>query len=489
MKTVAIIGAGVGGLSTAYRVLEQARAAEQKVHITIFEAGPQVGGVVASSARDGFVLEHGPDSIIRTKPAGMKLINDLGLSDKVEGTQEHARQSFIARGRRLLPVPDGLYLLAPAKFWPFVTSPIVSPLGKLRMAMDLFLPKRAADKEDESLADFVRRRLGREALARIAQPLIGGIYSADPENLSIRATMPQFIEMEQKHRSLILAMRQRAREQANHAAENARGPRYGLFTTLSGGLGELIKGLHQRLADQVTIKNNTAVESVTRDKNGGYTLGLPDGYFTSDAVVIAGPAHVAAKLVKPLDQVLSYKLATIPYTGVATINMAWHNSQIPRMPVGAGFVVPAVEGRTLLACTFAHHKYAGRAPQDHVLLRGFVGGGLHEAVLERDDRSIIDGVLRDLRDLLGVQGTPLFTTVHRWPKTMAQYVLGHTETVQVIRAREHAFPGFALVGNGYEGVGIPDIAAQAELAAERIITRSRSAAGHINDATTRAETA
>jgi oxygen-dependent protoporphyrinogen oxidase len=487
MTKIAIIGGGIGGLATAFRVHEQMAAAGKPAKITIYDASKRFGGVIESSQRDGFTLEHGPDSIIRTKPAGLQLIKDLGLEDQLQPTQEYARSSLIARGRKLIPVPDGLYLLAPAKFWPFIMSPIISPFGKLRMALDFILPRRSWEADEESLADFVRRRLGREALERIAQPMISGIYTADPEQLSLRATMPQFIEMEKNHRSLILAMRHRAREQA---VASARGPRYGLFTTLVGGLGTLTDRLIERLrAAGCEMLPNTSVEKIVKAETGGYNLTLTDEYRHFDKVVVALPAHAAAQIVKTLDQVLSYKLATIPYAGVATVNVALRAQQIPKLPMAAGFVVPAVEGRTLIACTFGHHKYAGRAPEGHALLRGFVGGALHEAVLERSDQDIVDGVLRDLRDLLGLQGDPLFTTVHRWPKAMAQYVLGHVDGVEVIRGRERNFPGFALVSNGFEGVGIPDLAAQAEAAADRLTGNNRQMPGRVHDATTRAETA
>ena len=487
MKAIAIIGGGIGGLATAYRLREHARQTDAALHVTVYEAGERFGGVISSSQEQGFTLEHGPDSIVRSKPAGIQLIKDLGLEDALQPTQEFARSSLIAKGRRLLPIPEGLYLLAPARLWPFALSPIISWPGKLRMALDLLLPRRLAGLPEESLAEFVRRRLGREALERIAQPLVSGIYTADPEQLSLRATMPQFLEMERDHRSLIVAMRHRAKDQAVAAA---RGPRYGLFASLNGGLQTLVDRLVERLREPgCDLCLRTKVDAVVKNDGGGYTLSLVDGYRQFDQVVVALPAHAAIRLCKPLDQVLAYKLATIPYAGVVTINLALRAEQVPKLPLAAGFVVPAVEGRSLIACTFGHHKYAGRAPDGHVLLRAFVGGALNEALLERTDEELTAGVLRDLRDLLDLRGEPLFTRVHRWPKAMAQYVLGHQENVQVIRAREREFPGFALVGNGYEGVGIPDLAAQADNAVDRLTGRDRSLPAPVRNAISRATTA
>ena len=275
MKSIAIVGGGIGGLATAFRLREHAKQTNTAVSVTVYEAGARLGGVIATSHEQGFTLEHGPDSIVRSKPAGIQLIHDLGLDEALQPTQEFARSSLIAKGRRLLPIPEGLYLLAPAKLWPFALSPIISWPGKLRMALDLILPRRRAGLPEESLAEFVRRRLGREALERIAQPLVSGIYTADPEQLSLRATMPQFLEMERDHRSLILGMRKRAKDQS---VATARGPRYGLFASLIGGLQTLVDRLVERLrgpgCDLIT---NTRVETVVRGEAGGYTLSLADG--------------------------------------------------------------------------------------------------------------------------------------------------------------------------------------------------------------------
>ena len=286
-----IIGGGIGGLSAAYRWRERHPDAK----ITVIEAQDQWGGVTQSADLDACRVELGPDSIIRTKPAALRLIDDLGLSDQVYGTQPTARQSYIAKGRRLIPVPPGLYLLAPGRWWPFITSPLVSWAGKLRMGLDLFLPRRKTENNppssesapersqesgqpEESLATFVRRRLGKEALDRIAQPMVSGIYTADPEQLSLQATMPQFIEMEREHRSLLLAMRRRAKQQAqamkpqsgggsdgnngsNSAGEQASGPRYGLFASLKGGLGGMTDALVAQLSEQ-DLRLSTHVQAI-----------------------------------------------------------------------------------------------------------------------------------------------------------------------------------------------------------------------------------
>jgi oxygen-dependent protoporphyrinogen oxidase len=484
MKRIAIIGGGIGGLAAAYRLREHAVRRGEMVHLTVLEAGRRWGGVIRSSQQQGFTLEHGPDSIIRSKPAALQLIKDLGLEDQLQPTRESARRSLIARGRRLLPVPEGLYLMAPGKLLPFLRSPLLSWPGKLRMALDLVLPRRDPHASEESLAEFVRRRLGQEALDRIAQPLVSGIYTADPEQLSLASTMPLFPQLEQEHRSLILAMRRRARDQD---VASASGPRYGLFVSLRGGLQRLTDRLVEALAD-ADLRLGAPVSAVVRNGEK-LTVALAEDYLDFDQVVVATPAHHAATLCKPLDQVLSYLLVTIPYAGVATINLGFRREQCPELPDAAGFVVPAVEGRALIACTIASAKYADRAPEDGVLLRAFVGGALGEAMLGHDDPTLVAMVMEDLRDLLGVRGEPYLSTVDRWPKAMAQYVLGHADRVKSIRLRERLLPGVALVGNGYEGVGIPDIIAQADQAAARLSGIETTMPPPVRDAASRATTA
>ncbi len=483
---ILVIGGGSGGLATAYRLrrrLPQAR-------ITIIEA-KRWGGVTGTSVRDGFVLEHGPDSIIRVKPAGMRLIADLGLTDQVQSTAPAARHGLIARGNRLIPIPEGLYLMAPGKIAPFLRSPLLSWPGKLRMACDLVLPRRGEfARDDESLGRFVRRRLGREALERIAQPLVGGIYTADPEELSVAATMPQFLEMEQTHGSLILAMMERSRQAALAAGgttggkvggqsggeNSASGPRYGLFASLNGGLQRLVDRLVEVLSRDCDLRLGVRATHLHRGDHGGWTVGTNNGSIDADAVALALPAHAAAELLTPADPALAELLTTIPYASVATVNLAFSAADAPGVPQAAGFVVPEVEHRSVLACTIASAKYADRAPPGTVLLRAFVGGARHEDALNVDDDSLVHSCLTDLRRWFTL-GEPRFTVVHRWPKAMAQYTVaggGHLARVARIRAREAALSGFALVGNGYEGVGIPDLAAQGEAAAERI-ARSWSA--------------
>ena len=449
-----IIGGGVGGLAAAFRLRQRHPAAR----IVVCEAADRFGGVTASSVVDGFQCEHGPDSLVRTKPAGMRLVNDLGLGGEVIGTEPDARAGLIARGRRLVPVPEGLYLMAPGRILPFLRSPLVSWPGKLRMGLDLVIPPRTRPGREESLAAFVRRRLGREALERIAQPLVGGIYTADPERLSVAATMPLFLEAEREHGSLIRAMRRRV------DAASASGPRYSLFATLRGGLGALVDRLVERL-DGCELRTGCPVAGLARDGDG-WCAATAAGPIRARRVVLALPAWAAARLVAPVDRTLADDLAAVPYAGVATISLAVPLADLDPLPAAAGFVVPAVEGRTLLACTFVHRKYAGRAPAGWAHLRAFVGGALHPGDTDCSDDDLKAAVRRDLGDLLGLRTEPRWLALHRWSRAMCQPEVGHRERTARIRTRAAQIPGLHLVGNGYEGVGIPDLAEQAERIAQ-----------------------
>jgi oxygen-dependent protoporphyrinogen oxidase len=446
MIDLVVVGGGVGGLAAAYHGGKRGQS------VVLVEAADRLGGVVQTTVEDGFTLEHGPDSLVSVKPGGLELVRELGLEGRLVGVPEPARRSLIARHGRLVPVPDGLYLLAPGRILPFLGSPLISWAGKLRMGLDLLLPRRRAGLPEESLAAFVRRRLGREALEAIAQPMVSGIYTADPEQLSLAATMPQFLELERVHGSLIRGMMTRMKQQKQLALKSASGPRYGLFLSLTGGLQTLVDALVARLAG-ADLRTGCAVQRVRRDGDA-WLVEADSVSWRATRVVLALPAHAAARL---LDGELAAELAAIPYAGVATVNLAF-DATFP-LPQAAGFVIPAVEGRGTIACTIAHAKYPGRAPPGTTLLRAFVGGALHEKRLDLPDAVLVRETLADLRLYLGALPEPRFVRVHRWPKAMAQYVIGHQARVARIRALTP--PGLHLVGNGYDGVGIPDVVAQA----------------------------
>lgn len=505
MKHVVIIGGGITGLAAAHRIVERNHESGKQVDLTLLEAGPRLGGIVQTRERDGFLLESGPDSFIAEKPAALELIKRLGLESHLIKTNEHHRRSFVVRQGRLLPVPEGFHLLAPSRFWPFVRSEIFSWAGKARMALDLLLPRRnlnghAEVTTDESLAQFVRRRLGREALQRMAQPMVGGIYTADPERLSLRATMPHFLEMEREHRSLIRALRKQNRSSAvkgSGFAQETSGARYSLFLSFDRGmqlltdkLEEGILNFRSQISDfksriseedgpgETSIRLNTAVQSLTLEgdpiagdraaiwrirTNRGETI-------VADGVCLALPAYVSARLLSSADAQLATELDGITYASSATINLAYKREDIPHPLDGFGFVVPFIERRSLIACTFSSVKFSGRAPQGQALLRAFVGGALQPEMFELSQDELISRVRADLRDLLGIAQAPLFTEVSKWERSMPQYHVGHLERIKRIGERLAAMPGLALAGNAYSGLGIPDCIKSGEAAAALIDT-------------------
>lgn len=492
-RRVCIVGGGISGLAAAHRLLElrsQERPSDSEhapVEILLLEASARAGGTVRTYRREGFLLEGGPDSFISEKPAALELAKRLGLADRIIQTNEQHRRSFVVSRGRLRPTPEGFQLLAPSRMLPFLTTDIFTWRGKARMALDLLLPRRGDSNgsDDESLAAFVRRRFGQEALERMAQPMVGGIYTADPESLSLRATMPRFLEMERRDRSLILSMWKSARASRDAArhGRGASGARYSLFLSFDEGAQVLTDALAARLPEG-TLRLNTRVESLTpRDDahesalaSRRWLLRTSEGEtIEADAVCLALPAYASARLLRGVDEEFAAELEAIPYASTATVNLAYERESIPHPLDGFGFVVPFIERRATLACTFSSVKFAGRAPQGRALLRAFVGGALQPDMFELDEARMLEAVRRDLRDLLGVSAPPLLAHVEKWPRSMAQYHLGHTLRLARIRALLQNHNTLALCGNAYEGAGLPDCVRSGESAAETLYASSADA--------------
>jgi oxygen-dependent protoporphyrinogen oxidase len=472
-RRVCVVGGGVSGLAAAHRLVEL-RSEEHPLEVVLLEASGRPGGTVRTHRREGFLIEGGPDSFISEKPEALNLAKRIGLAERIIGTSEQHRRSFVVRGGRLRPTPEGFQLLAPSRMLPFLTTDIFTWRGKARMALDLVLPRRrgANGRDDESLAAFVRRRLGREALERMAQPMVGGIYTADPEVLSLRATMPRFLEMERRDRSLILSMwkaGRRATAEARHG-RGASGARYSLFLSFDEGVQVLTDALAARLPSD-SVRLNTKVTSLRPEgRTRRWSLTIDGGEtLEADAVCLALPAYAAARLLRETDDTLADELDAIPYASTATVNLAYRRADIPHPLDGFGFVVPFVERRATLACTFSSVKFPSRAPYASALLRAFVGGALQPDMFELDEDRMVEVVRRDLRHLLGVEAPPLFAHVEKWPRSMAQYHLGHSARVARIRDLTARLPALALCGNAYEGAGLPDCVRGGESAADALL--------------------
>lgn len=454
-RKVAVIGAGISGLVAAYRLRRLAEGEGIAVRVTLYDAAEKAGGVIRTEREGGFLLEGGPDSFLSIKPAARQLCVELGLEDQLIGTNEKCRKSFIVRKGKLIPVPQGFYMIAPGKLRTFAGSGLLSLRGKLRALGDLVLPRRNVDG-DESVAGFIRRRFGEEVLENIGQPMIAGIYSADPERLSLKATFPVFQSMEREHRSIIQALR---KKMASSQGEGTSGPRYSMFLTLKDGLDVLVNALadavgrdHIRLASPV---ENLRRESVWKFKAGGIDV-------EADVLCLAVSPPAAARLLEPSEPAFAHGLKSLTHASVATVALGWKKSSLARDFEGFGFVVPRKEEGVLTGCTFSSMKYAGRAPEDSVLLRVFLGENRFPGLAEASNEAVLEAVLKDLERLLGIREAPCLQRVWKWRESMPQYHVGHTTRVAGIEGALTTISGLFLAGNGYSGIGIPDCIKHAE---------------------------
>jgi protoporphyrinogen/coproporphyrinogen III oxidase len=465
---VAVIGGGIAGLAAAFRLQELCSGAERPLDLTLFEGESRLGGIVGTRNIAGYRVELGADSFITNKPWAVDLCRRLGIEDRLIPTDAHYRRSLVLRNGRPLPVPDGFQLLAPVNIGAVLRSPIFSWPGKLRMGLEYFLP-RGGGAEDESLARFVRRRFGREALDRLVQPLVGGIYTSDPEKLSLRATMPRFLDMEREHGSLIRALRSQAASHVEHDA-TASGARYGLFTTLRRGISDLVETLVEKVSAHAQVHLDTEVKSMAPESDGrGFVVELPEGARDSfDAVVIATPAYRAAEVIGGVASRAADTLSRIQYASTAIV-VTGHKLADIRHPLDAfGLVVPAIEKRKILAVSFTSRKFPGRAPEGCVQLRTFVGGAMQPELFSLSDSELTALVRSELESIFGITWKPDFSIVARWKRSMPQYHVGHVDLVAAIERELEEFPRLALAGSAYHGVGLPDSIHSGEQAAERL---------------------
>jgi len=457
---IGIIGGGIAGLAAAYE-LEKAHAAGDAVDYTLFEAGSRLGGSIASEIVNGAVLERGPDSFLTEKTAAAELCRELGLGGALIPSNDAARKTCIVVRNRLVPLPDGLMFLVPTRLIPTALTPLFSLGTKLRMALELLHPPRPA-QGDESVAALVERHFGPEAVDRLADPLLSGIYGGEAAQLSAQTVLPRLVEMERKHGSLtrgMLAAHRQMRARAKTTTQDAKSDGPAIFTSLRGGMQQLVDAIASRL-DPASIRLNAPVSALSKT-DAGWLIESGENSRAFDAVIVATQAWAAGALLSPSDSALAGDLAAIPYSSSITINLVYDEPRIGKLPEGFGFLVPASEGRALLACTFVHRKFLGRTPPGKAVLRAFLGGVKNEALLTQPDAALIALARRELSEILGARTLdpavePENTQVTRWHRAMAQYSVGHKERMARIRARVAALHGLRLAGNAYDGIGIPD---------------------------------
>ena len=462
-KTI-VIGGGISGLAAAY-ALQKSEANYQ-----LLEASDRLGGKIVTYAGEGFLIEGGPDSFLTQKRAALDLCRELGLGDQLIGSNHTATPStYVLSKGKLHPMPEGMMLMAPTMILPILRSELISWPGKLRMGLELLIGRNTT-VADESLGSFVRRRMGSELLAKIAGPLMAGIHAGDPEALSLRSTFPMFTDMEKKHRSLILGMMKRKKEQA---ALPSAGPRPPMFTTLSGGLQQLPDAIAARLNPQ-QVKLNTRVQSIAISGDQ-YKLTLADGTsIVADNVVFTTPAYVTAEIVQQLDPSLAENLRRIRYVSTSTVSLAFRRSEITCDLNGFGFIVPAGEGRKINACSWSSTKFSHRAPEEYVLMRVFIGGAFAENLAEQDEATLIDIARQELREIMGITATPILARAYRWTKSNPQYNVGHSALINEIDQQISARPGLYLAGAAYRGSGIPDCIQSGFDTAAKIVARQTS---------------
>ncbi len=451
-SAVAIVGGGIAGLTAAHTL------ARRGIPFTLIEAGPRFGGVIRTERKGGFLLEGGPDSILAQKPEGIALCRELGLGDRLVPTNQNQRAVFVLHRRRLHPLPEGMMLAVPTRVLPFLRSRLFSWPGKLRMGLDLVIPPRPSNG-DESIGDFLRRHFGQEAVDRLGEPLLAGIHAGDPERLSIRATFPRFAELEARHGSLV-----RGLWAAPRPAPQPGAPAPAAFYSLAGGLVDLVDALVKRLPAEQLLKDAPLV-SLTR--NGpGYTLGLAGGETVgARAVIVAAPGPRIAPVLAPIVPEAAKALRAVPFASSATVLLGFRRPDVAHPLDGYGMVVPQSEGLRTSACSFFSTKFPGRAPEGHVLLRGFLGGTRDPGVLALSDDELVGLVRREMGPVLGLGGAPVMARVFRWPEGTPQLEVGHMDRMAEVERGLAAVPGFFLTGAGVRSTGIPDSVADATRAA------------------------
>ncbi len=462
-KKVVIIGGGITGLSTAYFLQEKIRAGGLPIDCTLIEAESRFGGKMITERADDFIIEGGPDSFITQKPWGLELCRKLGITDRLIQTHPTDKAVYILSRGKLVPLPEGFNLMVPSRVTPFLLTPLVSPLGKARMGLDLLIPRKDSE-EDESIASFVRRRLGEEALAQFAEPILAGIYAGDAEKLSMKATFPQFAQLERTHGSLVWGMWMRRRSTAKQPPKKSD---WSLFVSLREGLSSLVEAVRNRL-DGTTLLSGRRVTGISL-REGGYEVALPGESHRADAVVITTQTGTAAGWIEEWDPSLAKQLREIQYVSTATVSLGFEKKEVPHPLRGFGFVIPRREGRKIMASTWSSTKFPGRAPEGHVLIRTFLGGAHQEALVEQDDAALISIARQELQSILGIRAEPVVAKVFRWIKANPQYHVGHLDRIAEIEKRAAQHPGLFLTGAAYRGVGIPDCIHQGMETAEKIV--------------------
>ncbi|MDR3700207.1 MAG: protoporphyrinogen oxidase [Candidatus Sulfopaludibacter sp.] len=441
MPRTLVIGGGISGLSAAYYL------AKGGAESTILESRPRLGGVIQTEKVEGCTLEAGPDSFLSAKPAALELIRDLGLAGDVIGSNDHLRVTFVRKNGRMVPLPDGLMMMVPTKILPLITTSLVGWGTKIRMGMELWrAPKPRAG--DESVAEFVEEHYGKEAVDYLAEPLLSGVYGGDPRQLSVTSVLPRFVELANKYGSLTRGVL------ASRAQAKSNGPAPPLFRTLKGGLGQLVAAVTESIRGKTQVVQARA-ETVERTASG-FRVKVNGDWLDAEHLVVACEAHSAAVLLCGVDARIAELLGGVGYSSSMVVALGFDAADFARPPVGFGFLVPKKERRRLVACTWIGTKFPHRVPEGKIVARCFLGGAGDAAALAESDEAILATVTSELQEIAGFSARPRFHRIFRWPRSMAQYPVGHPQQMAELETRVASIPGLHLAGNAYQGIGVPD---------------------------------
>jgi protoporphyrinogen/coproporphyrinogen III oxidase len=472
MSKVIIIGGGIAGLAAAVHLKAGAKAHGKAVDVLLLERNQRIGGKILTERIGDYLVEAGPDSFLPEKVWTVNLAKHLGLESEMLPSNDQFKGTFIYSGKKLHSLPEGVMLMVPTSFWPMAKSDLISWPGKLRMGMEVFVPRRRS-RDDESLGSFVTRRLGAECLNKIAEPLVAGIHTSNPDNMSVLATFPRFVQMEQKSGSLILgmlaALKSRPHATLSGPPPKPGTPRMTYFMSFKAGMETLPKACADYIGKD-SIRLGTTVTAV-EPRGKGYAVVLDNGEaLEADHVMLGASAYDSAEMVKGFDAGLAGQMSAIQWSSSGTVTLAFRRADVKVPLRGFGFIVPKIEDRRINATTYSSIKWSYRAPDDTILLRAFVGGGHHEELVhDLDDAALTRAVLEEMDTILGLKADPVFAKVYRWFKGMPKFTVGHLDRMSLLDRMVGLHQGLHLIGCSYKGIGIGDCVHEAQIAAEKIL--------------------
>jgi oxygen-dependent protoporphyrinogen oxidase len=476
---IIIIGGGITGLASAYSLEKEAEKNGKSFSITLLEKNNRIGGNIITEREGDVLIEGGPDCFLSEKPWALQLCEKLGMNDSLLCTNDEYRKTYILWKGHLHELPEGVILMIPTKMFPLIRSNLISLPGKLRMAMEPFIPRKKSDK-DESLSEFVRRRLGHEVLDKIAAPLVAGVHAENPDTMSVKSRFPRFVQMEEEYGSLIRGMIARMGKMPkppsppfSKGGQGGISPKRTMFMTLKQGLGELPDTIVKNLKETKIFTNKEVSKIdkfVSEDKKNIYKIFLKSGeILDADVVILSTPSYETARLLDRLNSSISDILNQIPYVSTATISLCYKKDTISHPMNGFGFLVPKPENRKITGATWVSRKFSYRAPDDSVLIRCFLGGSHNEGLVSLNDRDMIKMVREELRDIMGISAEPVLTRIYRWEKAMPQYTIGHEGRLSILEQRLSKHHGLFITGSAYRGSGISECIKDAQVTAEKVL--------------------